>query len=57
VGGFAGELSRGVDPTLFLLRQLAEYLAHLPPQFSIPLLAPALGDKHHMVFALPLGMA
>ena len=44
-------------PALLLLRPLAEYLAHVPPQFLLPLSSPALGDEHHMVFALPLVMA
>jgi hypothetical protein len=46
-----------LDPALFLFGQLAEHLAQVPPQLSIQHFSAALRDKHHMVFALLLGMA
>jgi hypothetical protein len=45
------------DPTLFLHGQFTKDLAQVLPQFPLQCLAPALRDKHHMVFALPLRMA
>ena len=45
------------DPTLLLLCQLAEHLAQVPPQFCVQRSPPTLGDKHQMIFALPLAMA
>src|SRR5215472_6000226 len=45
------------DPTLFLLGQLPQHFPQVPPQFSVQLLPAVLGDKHHMIFALPLRMA
>ncbi len=45
------------NPALLLLRQLPEYLSEVPPQFPVQHFTPALGDKHYMVFALPLRMA
>jgi hypothetical protein len=42
------------DSALFLLRQFAEYLTQMPSQLPVQHFSSALGNKHHMVFALPL---
>jgi len=44
------------DLTLFLLGQLPEYLSQMPPQFLVQRFTAILGNKHHMIFALPLCM-
>jgi hypothetical protein len=44
------------DPALFLFGQSSEHLPKVPPQLPVQRAA-ALRDKHHMIFALPLGVA
>jgi hypothetical protein len=44
------------NPALFLLGQLAKYLPAVLTQLLVELLAPTLGDEHHLVFAFPSRM-
>src|ERR1700686_2761357 len=45
------------DSTFLLHGQLAEDLSEMLSQFPIKRLSAALGNEHHMVFALPLRVA
>jgi len=42
--------------TLFLPGQSVGYFSALPTGFSKPYLAPSVGNKHHMLFAVPSRM-
>jgi hypothetical protein len=42
--------------TLFLARQRVEDRSPVPPNLSIQLPPPSLGDKHHVILALPARM-
>jgi hypothetical protein len=46
-----------LDLALLLQRQLTEDLAEMPSQFPVKRLSAALGNKHNMIFALPLAVA
>src|SRR5664280_1588683 len=46
-----------LNPAFLLLRQFAEHLSQILPQFPIQRLPATLRDKHHMVFALPFRVA
>jgi len=43
-------------PAFLLQRKLMENFSYIFSQLPIQTFLPALGYKHHMVFALPLGM-
>jgi hypothetical protein len=45
------------NTTFFLFGQATKYFAKVRPQLHIQRLATTLGDKRHMVFALPYGVA
>ena len=42
-----------LDPAFLLHGQFAEDLPKMPPQLHIQRLSAALGNEHHMIFALP----
>ena len=44
-----------LDAALLLYGQLAEHLAQVTSQLHIQRLPAALGNEHHLVFAVPLG--
>ena len=43
-----------LDPALLLISQLAEHFSKVLPQLSVQYFSSTLGNKYHMVFALPL---
>jgi hypothetical protein len=45
------------DPAFFFQRRIAEDLAEMRSQLRVQRLSPALGNEHHMIFALPLTVA
>src|SRR6516165_4407048 len=45
------------NPTFLLLCQRAEDLPEMPPQLMVERFATILRDKHHMILAVPCGMA
>jgi len=45
------------NPTFLLLRQRAKDLSEMPPQFVVECFPTILRDKHHMILAVPRGMA
>ena len=40
-----------LDPALFMFRQLAKHLSEVLAQLLVERSAPALRDKHHMIFS------
>ena len=46
-----------LNPALLLRGQFSEHLAQMAPQLLVQRPAAALGDKHYVIFALPLGVA
>ena len=58
--GVAGVIRHEVtlfDPAFLLQRQLAKHIPQVLPQFSAERLPAVRGNEHHVVFALPLGVA
>src|SRR3954466_7269693 len=45
------------DTTFFLLGQIAEYLPQVLPQLPVRRFSPILRNEHHVIFALPPGVA
>ena len=45
------------DTALLLLSQLMEHFSQMAPHLLVERSAPALWDKHYVIFALPLGVA
>jgi hypothetical protein len=43
-----------LDPAFLLRGQILEHFTQMLPQLPVQLLAPVLGDKDHMVLAIPL---
>jgi hypothetical protein len=46
-----------LDSALLLHRQSAEHLTEMLPQLAVERLSAALGNEHHVVFALPFAVA
>jgi hypothetical protein len=46
-----------LNPAFLLEGQFAEYLPKMPSKFHVERLSAALGNEHHMIFALPIRLS